>query len=100
MQDCDLAQAAELIRALNDHLREMNRHLASVESRDVSSTDARASAMRLEADALRRDIAQAQMHIDRLQRRYLSQTADNQADVRARTPAHRLHGRTDLAVRR
>ena len=28
--------------------------------------------MRLEAAALRRDIAEAQMHVDRLQRRYLS----------------------------
>ena len=100
MQDCDLAQAVELIRALSDQLREMNRHLASVESRDVSSTNARASATRLEADALRRDIGQAQMHIDRLQRRYLSHTTGNQADGRARTPAHRLHGRTELAVRR
>ncbi|MGO9153664.1 hypothetical protein [Mycobacterium sp.] len=28
--------------------------------------------MRMDAAALRRDIAEAQMHIDRLQRRYLS----------------------------
>jgi acyl-CoA reductase-like NAD-dependent aldehyde dehydrogenase len=100
MQDCDLAQAAELVRALGDHLREMNRHLAWIESRDVTGTNARASAMRLEAAALRRDIAEALMHIDRLQRRYLSHATENRADLRPRTPAGRPHGRTELAFRR
>ena len=70
MQDCDPAQAAELIRALRDHLREMPQHLARVEGRYVPGPDGHPA--RLEAVALRRDIAEAQMHVDRLYRRYLS----------------------------
>jgi hypothetical protein len=70
MHDCDSAQAAELIRALRDQLREMTHHLAWVESLDVPGPNGHA--LRLEAAALRRDIAEAQSHIDRLQRRYLS----------------------------
>jgi hypothetical protein len=70
MQDCDPAQAAELIRALCRHLREMTQHLVRLESRDVPG--ATGNPARLEAAALRRDIAEAQMHVDRLQRRYLS----------------------------
>ena len=70
MQDCDPAQAVELIRALRDHLREMTQHLARVEGRYVPGPDGHPA--RLEAVALRRDIAEAQMHVDRLQRRYLS----------------------------
>ena len=71
MHDCDSAQAAELIRALRDQLREMTHHLAWVESRDVPGPKW-PYALRLEAAALRRDIAEAQSHIDRLQRCYLS----------------------------
>jgi len=71
MGDCDAAQAVELIRALCDQLREMTHQLAGGDSRDVTTTR-RASAKRLEAAALRRDIAEAQKrHIDRLQRRCL-----------------------------
>ena len=70
MQDCDPAQAAELIRALRDHLRERTQHLARVEGRYVPGPNG--NPMRLEAAALRRDIAEAQMHVDRLYRRYLS----------------------------
>ena len=70
MQDCDPAQARELIRALCDHLREMTHHLARVEARYVPG--ATGNPARLEAVGLRRDIAEAQMHVDRLQRRYLS----------------------------
>jgi hypothetical protein len=66
------AQAVELVRALHHQLREMTAQLAWVESRDVTSTNGRACAMRLEAAALRRDIREAQVLIDRLQRRYLS----------------------------
>jgi hypothetical protein len=69
MGDCDAAQAVELIRALRDHLREMTRHLARVDGRDVPGTNGHAT--RLETAALRRDIAGAQMYIDRLYRRYL-----------------------------
>ena len=70
MQDCDPAQARELIRALCDHLREMTRHLARTEGRAVPGPNG--NPMRLEAAVLRRDIAEAQMHVDRLQRLYLS----------------------------
>ena len=70
MHDCDPAQAAELVRALRDQLREMTHHLAWVERRDVPGPNGHP--LRLEAAALRRDIAEAQSHIDRLQRRYLS----------------------------
>jgi hypothetical protein len=70
MQDCDPAQAAELIRALRDHLREMTGRLGRVDGREVPGTNG--DATRLEAAALRRDIAEAQMHIDRLYRRYLN----------------------------
>jgi hypothetical protein len=79
MQDCDPAQAAELIRALRDYLREMTGRQARVDGRDVLGTNGHAT--RLEAAALRQDIAEAQMHIDRLYRRYLS------GDERIRPPA-------------
>jgi len=70
MHDCDPAQAAELVRALRDHLREMTHRLAWVDGRDVPGTNGHPT--RLEAAALRRDIAEAKMHIDRLLRRYFS----------------------------
>jgi hypothetical protein len=69
MGDCDAAQAVQLIRALCDQLREMTHQFSGVESRDVTTTG-RATAKRLEEAALLRDIAEAQRHIDRLQRRY------------------------------
>ena len=72
MRDCDVAQAAELVRALRDQLREMTTKLAWVERQDVTGRNGRACAMRLEAAALRRDIKKAQVLIDRLQRRFLS----------------------------
>ncbi|MGA7055634.1 MAG: hypothetical protein WBZ37_31105 [Mycobacterium sp.] len=70
MQDSDPAQAVELIRALRDLVRERSHHLSWIEGRDVPG--ANGHPMRLEAAALRRDIAEAQMHIGRLYRRYLS----------------------------
>jgi hypothetical protein len=98
MQDCDPAQARELIRALCDHLREMTRHLARIDGRDAPGPIG--NPMRLEASALRRDIAEAQMHVDRLQRRYLSRATDSPADLHARTAAHQPYDRSGLAVRR
>jgi hypothetical protein len=98
MQDCDPAQAAELVRALCGHLREMTHHLARIESRDVPGPNG--NPMRLEAAALRRDIGQAQMHVDRLQRRYLSHATDSQTDLSARAHARQRDSRTGLAVRR
>jgi hypothetical protein len=69
MQESDPAQAAQLVRALCDQLREMTAQLAWAESRNVPGPHGHAT--RLDAAALRRDIAEAQMHIDRLRRRYL-----------------------------
>ena len=64
--DCDDAQAVQLVRALRDAIDEMTHRLAWLEGRD----DSRAQAIRLEATALRRDIYEAQHHIDRLERHY------------------------------
>ena len=69
---CDVAQALELVRALRHQLHEMTTQLAWVERRDVTGRNGRACAMRLEATALRRDIREAKLLIDRLQRRYLN----------------------------
>jgi hypothetical protein len=68
------AQAAELARALRDQLRDMTTQLARVESRvlGVTTWNRPAHETRLDAAALRRDIAEAKRHMDRLQRRYLS----------------------------
>jgi hypothetical protein len=68
MGDSDAGQAVELVRALCDVLSEMTRKLPWLEHRGC----------RLEAAALRKDIIEAQTHINRLQRRYLS---DRQAPV-------------------
>jgi hypothetical protein len=70
MGEREVAQAAELVSALRDQLREMSMHLAWVERQGVASRNLHASALRMEAAALRRDINQAQILIDRLQRRY------------------------------
>jgi hypothetical protein len=62
----------QLIRALRAQLHEMTSQLAQVERHDVVLMKrGKASAMRLQASALRRDINEAQALIDRLQRRYL-----------------------------
>lgn len=56
------AQAVELIRALCDALDGMTRHLPWLEHRGTQP----------EAAALRQDINEAQVLIDRLERRYLN----------------------------
>jgi hypothetical protein len=66
------AQAVELVRALRHQLVDLTAQLACVEREDVTRTNGRAREMRLEAAALRRDIREAQVLIDRLLRRYLS----------------------------
>jgi hypothetical protein len=70
--EVEAAQAVELIRALCDQLQKMTAKLAWVERPSLTPWNSQAAAMRLEAAALRRDIPEAQSHIDRLQRRYLS----------------------------
>jgi hypothetical protein len=68
----DAAQAVELVRALCDQLQEMTRQLARLERHRVTGTNGRASALRCEAAALRRDINEAQILIGRLERHYLN----------------------------
>jgi hypothetical protein len=79
------AQAVEFIRTLRIQLREMTGQLAFIERQPVTRRNARACVMRVEAAALRRDIAEARVLIDRLQRRYL--TGDE------RTPTYGLASR-------
>jgi hypothetical protein len=69
MDDCQRAQAVELVRALCRQLHEMTTKLERIERQGVG-TNGRACAMRLEAAALRKDIREAQRLIDRLRRRY------------------------------
>jgi hypothetical protein len=71
VRDCDTAQAVELVRALRYQLHEMTIRLAEVERHCVTCRNRRACEMRMEAAALRRDITEAQVHIEQLQRRYL-----------------------------
>jgi hypothetical protein len=68
----DAAQAVELVRALCDQLHEMTRQLAWFERQGSTEMKGRASALRCEAAALRRDINEAQILIDRLERRFLN----------------------------
>jgi hypothetical protein len=71
-----VAQAVEFVSALHVHLRKMTSQLGWIERQDVTSRNARADAMRLEAAALRRDINEAQILIARLHRRYLNTNND------------------------
>lgn len=80
MRCSDAAQALELVRALRHQLQQMTTQLAWVEHQDVTSRNGRACAMRMEAAELRRDIKEAQFHIDRLQRRYLSRGGSKTRD--------------------
>jgi hypothetical protein len=64
-------QAMELTRALRVQLVEMTRRLAWLERQNVAGRKDRVRARRIEAAELRRDLKEAQLHIDRLQRRYL-----------------------------
>jgi hypothetical protein len=72
MDERDAAQAMELVRALRDQLHEMTHQLARLERQDVASWTSRATAIRCEAAALRRDINEAQTLVDLLQLRYLN----------------------------
>ena len=72
MDGWQVAQAVEFTRALRIQLGEMTNQLVWIERQDVTASNARACAMRVEAAALRRDIQEAQFLIERLQRRYLN----------------------------
>ena len=67
----------EFIRALQVQLREMTSRLTWIECQGVTGRSSRE--MRLEAAALRRDIQEARVLIDRLQRRYLGDDGPRQA---------------------
>jgi hypothetical protein len=81
VRDCHTAQAVELVRALRQQLHEMTTRLAEVERNGVTCTSGRACEMRLEGAALRRDIAEAKFHIERLQRYYLGLNGSGQPRV-------------------
>jgi len=66
----EAAQALELFRALRHQLHLMTTRLVWVERQDVTGSNGRACALRLESAKLRRDIKETQALIDRLQRRY------------------------------
>ena len=64
----DPAQARELIRAIRDRLREMTHRLARIEARRyIPGTDGHLR--RMEAFALRYDIAEARLQVDWLRHR-------------------------------
>ena len=67
--DPNAAQARQLIGALRDQLREMAPRLARAE-REANGGHIRARARRLEAAALRRDVSQAQLLIERMHKRF------------------------------
>ena len=87
MDEVDAAQAVELVRALRDQLHQMTHQLAWLDRQDVTGTNSRAS----EAAALRRDINEANVFIDRLQRRYLN--SDAPAPRRVSDTKRALNGR-------
>jgi hypothetical protein len=87
MGDCQAAQAVELVRALRHQLGEMTKQLAWVERQDVTGRNGRACAMRMKAAALRRDMEEAEVLIDRLQRRYLN-GGDHAPLAVGREPGH------------
>jgi hypothetical protein len=90
MDERDAVQAVELVRALRVQLDEMTHQLVRLECQDVTGTSSRASAIRSEAAALRRDIKEAKTLIDRLQRPYL----DDNGHAQARRPVRREARRT------
>jgi hypothetical protein len=69
--ECQAAQAVQLIRALRVQQLEMASQLSWIKRQDVTGANARAYAMRAQASALRRDIQEAKLLVERLQRRYL-----------------------------
>ncbi len=84
-----VAQAVEFIRALRVQLGEMTSQLGWIERQNVRASNARASALRIEAATLRRDIKEAQSLIDRLERHYLERHAADRVPRAARRPAPR-----------
>jgi hypothetical protein len=94
MDQRDAAQAVELVRALRHQLHDMTHQLVRLERQDATGASSRASAIRCEAAALRRDINEAQILIDRLQRRYLNSDGHAQRRRPARHQGLAEPGRT------
>ncbi len=81
LQDVQAAEALKFISALRDHLNEMTAQLARLERKSARATNARiVKATRVEAAALRRDISEAQVLIDRLRSRYLRGSSAHNGD--------------------
>ena len=78
------AQAMKLVHALRAQFTVMTSRLTWVERQDVTRSNARACAMRMERAALRRDIQEAQFLIDRLQHRYLGGSEEKSNDMNVR----------------
>lgn len=68
----EAAQAVKFIITLREHVNEMTAQLARLEDKSARATGASmVAATRVEAAALRRDISEAQLLIERLRTRYL-----------------------------
>jgi hypothetical protein len=92
VRDHQTAQALALIRALRENLNEMSAQLAFIERKGAAAkSSSMVSATRLEAAALRRDMNEAQVLIDRLRSHYL--TYDDHTE---RHPPRR-HSRASVA---
>jgi hypothetical protein len=78
VDDCNRAQAVELIRALRGQLREMTTQLDWLGRQSLAANE-----MHTDAATLRRDIHEAHTHIDQLQRRYLGLTSGVGAPTRS-----------------
>ena len=90
MEDQRAAQAVKFISALRDHVNEMMAQVAWLERKGArAKSSSMVSATRVEAAALRRDISEARVLIDRLHSRYLTAherrtTAMTQSECRSR----------------
>jgi hypothetical protein len=90
MERWQAAQAVEFVRVLRVQLRELNGKLVSVERQIATASNARARALRIEATTLRRNIREAQSHVEQLERCYLgSDAADPAAPTATRRPRSR-----------
>jgi hypothetical protein len=68
----DAAQVMELVRALRERLHEMTCRLVRVGRQGFTLMNSPASAIRCERAELRRDISEAQILVNRLERHYLN----------------------------
>jgi hypothetical protein len=83
VDEWQVAQAVEFVRALRLQLRKMTGQLASLERSEATGRHARACAMRAETAELRQDIHEAQLLVERLERLYLGRRT---VDIPSRPP--------------